>query len=125
MSSRNFADKLETYEAALSSLFSGKPEETEADLSRLFAPSFTLRYGSEERDFPAFVAHIRHLREILPKVTLTVTQFLRDGKQLAGRHSSSTTLPDGSVKDAETFLFANVADDGRLACIVESVVPSS
>jgi len=34
----NFADKRETYEAALLSLFSGKPEDTEADLSKLLIP---------------------------------------------------------------------------------------
>lgn len=117
----NFADHKDTYQAALTSLFSGKPEDTETDLLKLFTPTFTQRDDSVMRDFPAFVAHIRHLREILPSVTLTVTQFLRDGSQLAERHNGSTTLPDGSVKGSETFQFAEVAEDGRLAWIVETV----
>jgi hypothetical protein len=33
-----FADQVETYQAAINSLFSGKPEDTEAELSKLFAP---------------------------------------------------------------------------------------
>ena len=82
----DFADKRETCEAALTSLFSGKPEDTEADLSKLFTPTFTLRDDETTRDFPAFVEHIRFLRGFLPKVTLTVVQFLRDGAQLAERH---------------------------------------
>lgn len=120
-STTNFADNKDTYEAALLSLFSGKPEDTERDLSNLFTPTFTQRDNSTTRDFPAFVAHIRRLREILPSVTLTVTQFLRDGTQLAERHTSSTTRPDGSVTGAETFQFAEVAEDGRIAWIVETV----
>jgi hypothetical protein len=32
-----------------------------------------------KRNFPTFVAHIQHLREILPSATLNVTQFLRYG----------------------------------------------
>jgi len=117
----NFAANKVTYEAAIASLFSGKPEDTETDLLKHFTPTFTQQDDSVTRDFPAFVAHIRHLREILPAVSLTVTQFLRDGAQLAERHSSSTTGPDGSVRRAETFQFAEVAEDGRLAWIVETV----
>ncbi|KIW11543.1 hypothetical protein PV08_10844 [Exophiala spinifera] len=116
-----FADKAETFQAALMSLFSGDPDSTETDLSKLFTPTFTFRADEDKMDFLAFVAHIRRLREILPSVTLTTTQFLRDGAQLAERHSSSTTRPDGSVGKAETFLFAQVAADGRLEWIVETV----
>ncbi|KAJ9150394.1 hypothetical protein NKR23_g3662 [Pleurostoma richardsiae] len=117
----DYASKRDTYQAALMSLFSGKPENTEEDLSKLFPPTFTQRDDDVTRDFPAFVAHIRFLREILPSVTLTVTQFLRDGTQLAERHTSSTTRPDGTVVEAETFQFAEVAEDGRIAWIVETV----
>ena len=117
----DFAESRATYEAALSSLFSGKAQDTEAELTKLFSPTFTLKADSLSLDFPAFVAHIRRLREIPLVVTLNITQFLRDGSQLAERHSSTTTLPDGSVRAAETFQFAEVAEDGRIAWIVESV----
>ncbi|KAL6252331.1 hypothetical protein RBB50_000049 [Rhinocladiella similis] len=117
----DFADKAETFQAALMSLFSGDPDSTETDLSKLLTPTFTIQADENKMDFPAFVAHMRHLREILPSVRLTTTQFLRDGAQLAERHSSSTIGPDGFVGNAETFLFAEVAEDGRLEWIVETV----
>lgn len=117
----DFAANAVTFQAALRSLFSGKPDSAETDLSKLITPTFTLQDDTTKYDFPAFVAHIRRLREILPSVTLDITQFLRDGAQLAERHTSSTTRPDGSISNAETFLFAEVAEDGRLEWIVETV----
>lgn len=117
----DFADNRVTFQAALMSLFSGDPDKTETDLAKLFTPTFTQRDDTTTRDFQAFVAHIRRLREILPSVTLTITQFLRDGAQLAERHSSATIGPKGNALEAETFLFAEVAEDGRLEWLVEAV----
>ena len=119
----DYASKRETYEAALLSLFSSNPEDTAADLSKLILPTFSQRDDTTTRDFDGFVTHIRHLRGMLPtgSVTIAVTQFLRDGTQIAERHTSSAKLPDGSVQKSETFLFGEVAEDGRLAWIVESV----
>ncbi|KIH88200.1 hypothetical protein SPBR_07958 [Sporothrix brasiliensis 5110] len=119
-----FTDQKDTFEAALNSFFSGKPEETEADLTRLVHPSFRLTAEFEDLDFPGFVKHITWLRENLPAnaVSLTITQFLVDGKQRADRHSSTTKMPDGNVRGAETYLFAEVADDGRLLWVKENVL---
>lgn len=120
-----FANQRDTLQAALMSLFSGKAEETEADLSKLFTPTFT--HYDEDRgktsDFTAWVAHIRWLREFLTpgSVNLTITQFLRDGNQLAERHISTTKLPDGNVGAAHTFQFMEIAEDGRIEWIVETV----
>jgi hypothetical protein len=116
-----FADSKDTYQAALLSLFSGKPEETEGDLSKLFTPTFSFRANDLTLDFDGFVKHIRWLRDILPSVELTIVQFVRDGNQLAERHTSETTKPDGTIGKAETFQFGQVAEDGRIAWIVESV----
>jgi hypothetical protein len=118
-----FASQVDTYQATLMSLFSGKPEDTEADLSKLFTPTFTQRDNQASRDFPAFVKHIRGLREILPpgSVNLKVTHFLRDGNQIAERHSSITKRPSGEVSRAETFMWVEIAEDGRIAWIVETV----
>ncbi|RDW77545.1 hypothetical protein BP6252_05598 [Coleophoma cylindrospora] len=118
-----FADNVETYQAALNSLFSNKPDDTEADLSKILHPTFEQRDGEAVRDFAAFVAHIRWLREILPpgSVNLTVTVFLRDGNQRAERHTSTTKTSDGDVTPAETFQFVELADDGRISSIVEAV----
>lgn len=116
-----FTDHKDTYQAALVSLFSGKPEDTEGDLSKLLAPSFTLRDQDGTRDFAAFVSHMRWLRQNVPRVTLTITQFLRDGPQVADRHVGITTLEDGTVLKSETFMFGVVAEDGRLVSLVETV----
>ncbi|CAK7200774.1 hypothetical protein SEUCBS139899_003473 [Sporothrix eucalyptigena] len=125
MSSRTaFSDQKETFQVALNSLFNGKPDETETDLARICHPTFRLTAEKEDLDFPGFVKHIRWLRENLPvnSVSLTITQFLVDGNQRADRHSSTTVMPDGQVRGAETFLFAEIADDGRLLWVREHVM---
>jgi len=120
-----FANQRDTLQAALMSLFSGKAEETEVDLSKLFTPTFK-HYdedGGKTSDFSAWVAHIRWLREILTpgSVNLTVTQFLRDGNQLAERHISTTKKPNGNLDTAHTFQFMEIAEHGRIEWIVETV----
>lgn len=120
---QTFTNTKETYQAALRSLFSGRPQDTEADLSQLLAPTFTIDDTKTVMDYAAFVSHIRSLREMAPKVTLDIVQFVRDGPQLAERHTSSMEMKDGQVLWAETFQFAKVAEDGRLEWIVESVAP--
>ncbi|GLB00140.1 hypothetical protein AtubIFM57143_008842 [Aspergillus tubingensis] len=108
MSTTTFASEATTFESALTSLFSGPPETTEADLAKLFTPTFTQRDDETTRDFSAFVAHIKWLRGNLSpgSVTLKITQFLRD---------------DGKVGAAETFMFGEVAEDGRIEWVVETV----
>ncbi|KAL1903361.1 hypothetical protein Sste5346_000647 [Sporothrix stenoceras] len=119
-----FTDQKETFEAAISGFFSGKPEETEAYLATICHPSFRLTADNEAMDFPGFVKHMTWLRENLPPnaISLTITQFLVDGNQRADRHSSTTKMPDGTVRGAETYLFAEVADDGRLLWVKEHVM---
>ncbi|PTB36476.1 uncharacterized protein TrAFT101_010361 [Trichoderma asperellum] len=124
MTRATFADSAETYQATLRSLFSGKPEETEADLAKIFTPSFQFDAGDERYDFDGFVAHMRRLREMKLVVDLTTVQFLRDGNQLAERHVSKTTLQDGTGLPAHTFMFAEIAEDGRIEWIKEVVVNS-
>ncbi|PYI08663.1 hypothetical protein BO78DRAFT_395528 [Aspergillus sclerotiicarbonarius CBS 121057] len=118
-----FANQADTWQATLMSLFVGNLDDTEADLAKVFTPTFTLRDDNTTRDFAGVVQHMKGLRETLPagSVQLTSTQFLRDGPHLAERHHSTLTKPDGTVNKAETFLFAEVAEDGRIAWIVETV----
>ena len=115
-----WADTKESYQAGLRSLFSGKPEDTESDLSRLFAPTFTQTDADGTRDFAQFVKHIKWLREILngAQTDVTIYQFLRDGKFVADRHGG----PDEKTTRSETYMFAEVAEDGRIAWIKETVV---
>lgn len=122
MASTKFTNHKDTYQTALRSLFKGQPEHAESDLSQLFSPNFTFEANNQEKyDFPGFVTHIRRLREMKLEGNLTIVQFLRDGAQLAERHSSWITMPDGTVSHAETLQFAEVTGDGRIAWIVEVV----
>lgn len=119
-----FAENKETYEAALRSLFTGRPEDTENDLVRICDPNFTQRDNNDRRDFAGFIRHIRWLREILPprRITLDVVQCLRDGAQLADRHTSATLDNDGVILSrAETFMLVRLAEDGRIKEIIEQV----
>ncbi|KAH6620886.1 hypothetical protein B0J18DRAFT_491242 [Chaetomium sp. MPI-SDFR-AT-0129] len=122
-SKATFADQVDTYQAALMSLFSGKPEDTEADLSKLFTPTFTQRGDRATHDFPAWIGHVRWLRENFPpgSVNLVVTHFLREGNQLAERHIGTMIKSDGTVLRSETFMWVEIAEDGRMASIVETV----
>ncbi|KAH0495796.1 hypothetical protein TgHK011_009326 [Trichoderma gracile] len=115
-----FADSAPTYQATLRSLFTGDPQDTETDLSKIFSPTFQFTTGSEKYDFAGFVEHIRRLREMKLSVNLTTVEFLRDGNLLAERHVS-VTLQSGKKMSSETFMFAEIAEDGRINWIKEAV----
>ncbi|CAH0047111.1 unnamed protein product [Clonostachys solani] len=117
----SFASDKFSFETALMSLFSGPPENAESDFLKVFTPTSTMRADDKKFDFAAFVAQNRRVRELKPKVSIKVTQFLRDGRQFADMHESTTELLDGTLMEAETFMFGEVAEDGRLAWIVETV----
>lgn len=118
-----FCDSLPTYQAALRRIFAGQPSTTAADLAAIFTPTFTQRDNDTTRDFPAFVEHIRWVREVTGGDIgdIDVVQFLRDGNQLAERHVNKTTMPDGRPVESETFMFVEVAEDGRIEKVVELV----
>lgn len=123
-----FADTPEGLAATTNSFFSGPPQTTESDLSKLFTPTFTQcddgNAPSGSRDFPAFVKNIRWLREILPpgSVNVKVTLYMRDGNHIAERHSGDPmTMEDGSVVLGETYMWIELAEDGRIEGVVETV----
>lgn len=120
----SFATNKTTYQQALRSFFSGRPDDTLSDLSALLTPTFTLRAERETLDFLGFVEHIRTLRAMKGLVVeLDVVQFVCDGRQVGERHVSTTTHDDGTASKAETFQFVEIAPDGRLESIVETVRP--
>ncbi|KAL7813985.1 hypothetical protein V8C44DRAFT_47025 [Trichoderma aethiopicum] len=116
-----FADSPFTYQTTLRSLFTGDPQNTEADLSQIFSPTFQFTAGAEKYDFAGFVEHIRRLRDVKLSVDLTTVEFLRDGNLLAERHASMMLLQSGKRMSAETFMFAEIAEDGRINWIKEAV----
>lgn len=118
-----FCNSRETYEAAIRSIFSGPPETTEQDLSKIFTPNFTQRDNDTTRDFPAFVEHIRWVRQVTNSNIgqVDVVQFIRDGSQLAERHIGKGKFPDGTRVESETLMFVDIAEDGRIEKVVELV----
>jgi ketosteroid isomerase-like protein len=131
----SFATTRSTYQAALISLFHGSSATVESDLAALFTPDFTQHdddtaQTSSPRDYTAWVHHVRWLREQHEQqhfsvVGFEVVQFVVDagGRQVAERHVSATRMKDGRVFRAETFQFVDVAEDGRICRIVETVRP--
>ncbi|KAF9875076.1 hypothetical protein CkaCkLH20_07342 [Colletotrichum karsti] len=123
----NLADARETFEAALLSLFTGKVENTESDLEKIFHPDFTFRDSREDglvkhKDYADWVKHVKFLRTAdIGLVDFKIVQFLRDGSLLAERHIAQGKGPDGKVVQSETMIFAEIAEDGRVKSIVENV----
>jgi len=139
----DFANTREGLQVALMSLFSGTLESTEADLSKLFTPTFKHYDEDNDRvlDFAGWVKHVKWLRKILKPgcVNLKITQFLRDGNQLAERHISTTEMEveedvaaegheENKVRKvvkklhaAHTWQFMEIAEDGRIEWIIETV----
>lgn len=90
-------------------------------MAKILAPTFTVTEGDKIMDFPAFVKHIQNLRSVLSTATVTTTHFVRDGAKLAERHRTVATLKDGSIRRGHVFQFMEIAEDGRIASIVEAV----
>ncbi|KAL2068386.1 hypothetical protein VTL71DRAFT_16484 [Oculimacula yallundae] len=123
-----FADSPATLGAAINSFFDGPPETTETDLLKLFTPTFTQRadenHPSGSRSFPEFVKHIAWLRGFLPpgSVNVKVTHYMRDGNHIAERHSGEPSeQEDGSLVFGETFMWIELAENGRIEGVVETV----
>jgi hypothetical protein len=111
----------EKFAVGFESIFVGDAENTEADLQRLFTPTYTQDVDGKVLSFPEFVDHIRHLRTATTSIKVKVSQFLRDGNQLAERHTVLVEFSNKPRSEFEVFLFGVVDDDGRLSSVVETV----
>lgn len=53
---------------------------------------------------------------------MKVTHYMRDGNQIAERHSGDPyETDDGSLIKGETFMWIELAEDGRIEGVVETV----
>ena len=53
---------------------------------------------------------------------MKVTLYMRDGNHIAERHSGDPmTMEDGSVVLGETYMWIELAEDGRIEGVVETV----
>ncbi|KAH6867797.1 hypothetical protein B0T10DRAFT_451506 [Thelonectria olida] len=117
----NWTSDQAKFAAGFESIFVGDSENTEDDLKRLFMPTYTQEVDGRVLSFPEFVDHIRHLRTATTSVKVKVSQFLRDGNQLAERHTVSVEFSNKPRSEFEVFLFGVVHEDGRLSSVVETI----
>ncbi|KAF4949483.1 hypothetical protein FSARC_13467 [Fusarium sarcochroum] len=120
-STADWTSSLEKYEKGFEGIFVGDPQTTKSDLENLFTPTFTSTVDGKTLDFTEFVQHIQHLRTITTTVKVKVTQFLRDGNQLAERHLVTVDFSNKPQSAYEVFLFSTVHESGRIDSIVETL----
>jgi len=74
-------------------------------------------------DRAAFAQQLTGLRAAIDAVEFEVISELTEGDAYAERHIVTITLPDGSRRRQEVFLFARLAADGRFAQLEELTRP--
>ncbi|KAG4261598.1 hypothetical protein LB506_012053 [Fusarium annulatum] len=117
----DWTSSLDKYENGFESIFIGEPETTRADLEGLFTQDYTSIVDGKLIEFPEFVEHIQHLRQVTTAIKVQVTHFLREGNQLAERHFVTAEFSNKPPSKYEVFLFASVDESGRIESLVETV----
>ncbi|KAF5575987.1 hypothetical protein FPCIR_12832 [Fusarium pseudocircinatum] len=117
----DWTSSVNKYEKGFESIFVGEPETTRADLERLFTEDYTSIVDGKCIDFPEFVEHIQHLRQVTTAIKVQVTHFLRQGDQLAERHFVTVEFSNKPLSKYEVFLFATVDESGRIKRLVETL----
>ncbi|KAF5529033.1 hypothetical protein FNAPI_14014 [Fusarium napiforme] len=117
----DWTSSLDKYEKGFESIFIGEPDTTQADLERLFTQDYTSIVDGKCIDFPGFVEHIQHLRQVTTAIKVQVTHFLRQGNQLAERHFVTAEFSNKPPSTYEVFLFATVDESGRIERLVETL----
>ncbi|EXK82782.1 hypothetical protein FOQG_12896 [Fusarium oxysporum f. sp. raphani 54005] len=117
----DWTSSLNKYEKGFESIFIGGPETTQADLEGLFTQDYTSIVDGKRIEFPEFVEHIQHLRQVTTAIKVQVTHFLREGNQLAERHFVTAEFSNKPPSKYEVFLFATVDESGRIERLVETL----
>ncbi|KAH7195384.1 hypothetical protein DER44DRAFT_751000 [Fusarium oxysporum] len=117
----DWTSSLDKYAKGFESIFIGGPETTQADLEGLFTQDYTSIVDGERIEFPEFVEHIQHLRQVTTAIKVQVTHFLREGNQLAERHFATAEFSNKPPSKYEVFLFATVDESGRIERLVETL----
>ncbi|EGU77480.1 hypothetical protein FOPG_08560 [Fusarium oxysporum f. sp. conglutinans race 2 54008] len=117
----DWTSSLDKYEKGFESIFIGGPETTQADLEGLFTQDYTSIVDGKRIEFPEFVEHIQHLRQVTTAIKVQVTHFLREGNQLAERHFVTAEFSNKPPSKYEVFLFATVDESGRIERLVETL----
>lgn len=98
-------------------LFGPETLESEVDaiVSQFITDDYVQYVNDDVLSRTEFLDHALHLKSQLASGHGEVLEFLTDGMTLADRHRVYATKRDGSTVDAEVFLWADIAPDGRLS----------
>lgn len=91
-------------------------------LDRHFSPDYRQRTNGHWDDREAFARHARKLREVVASARIEVLDELRDGSRYADRHRVHVIKRDGSQVVQEVYLFAQLDQQGRFACVEETTL---
>ncbi|KAG5760078.1 hypothetical protein H9Q72_011805 [Fusarium xylarioides] len=117
----DWTSSLDKYEKGFESIFIGEPRTTRSHLEGLFTQDYKSLVDGKCIDFPEFVEHIQHLRQVTTAIKVQVTHFLREGNQLAERHFVTAEFSNKPPSKYEVFLFATVDESGRIKGLVETL----
>ena len=71
----------------LTGMICTRHQDLDAALSRLINPAYTQVTDGEKSERGEFVAHLEHLHGVLASGHVVVHQALREGRQIADRHT--------------------------------------
>jgi hypothetical protein len=107
---------------ALTELVFRRESTVEQVVERFFTDDYRQRTDGVWSDRSEFIEHIEHLRTIVAGGEVEVHEELRDGSRYADRHTVNVVKTDGATVRTEVYVFAEVAQDGRLRRIHETTL---
>lgn len=87
-----------------------------------FTDDYRQRTDGVWSDRAEFIDHIEHLRGVVASGHIEVHEELREGSAYADRHTVHVVKTDGSAASVEVYLFAQLAEDGRLHRVQETTL---
>jgi len=114
------ADAVALMEHFLTGMICTPHDDLDAALSRFINPAYTQVTDGEKSDRGEFVAHLEHLRGVLASGHVVVHQAVRQGRQIADRHTIYATMKDGRVSSFEVILIGSLDEQDRLFEVFET-----
>jgi len=107
---------------ALTELLFRRELTVEQATRQYFTDDYRQRTDGVWSDRNEFIEHIEHLRGVVADGHVEVHEELREGSGYADRHTVHVVKTDGSAASFEVYLFAQLAEDGRLHRVHETTM---
>lgn len=104
---------------ALADLLNDRNTPLDQLVSRHFTANYRQRTNGTWDDRDGFLAHIRHLRNVVSHVDVSVLDEIESREKYSSRHVVELEKTDGSQVIQEVYLFAELAADGRFDTVEE------